>query len=284
MQNRRDFLKTLPLVPGTLMLAVLPQKESYGASLLQKEAGIQLWTLRNEMQNNVDETLKAVSALGYKSIETYGFDGGFYGREAVEFSRFCNALGLTIHSSHSGISDSTAAAWSGKAAEAGLSFLILPSMMGRPEKSLDDFRRTADEMNRIGEACLKNGIRFGYHNHDFEFREMEGKLPYEILLQNTDPKLVSFQMDIYWVIKGGQDPYMYFDKYPGRFTTWHMKDLATDGKSCIVGNGRIDFRNLLEKAGQAGLERVFVEQEHYDEGAPLHCAGKSLNYIKKHLF
>lgn len=284
MQTRRDFLKNIPLVSGTVMMTQLSTNEAFGSNFLIKEAGIQLWTLRDDMQKNVDETLRKVAELGYKSLETYGFDGNFYGKKAREFSDFCRGLGMNVHSSHTGITADTAALFANLAAEAGLSFLVLPSMMGRPEKSLDDFKKTAEEMNVIGEQCLKSGIRFAYHNHDFEFRPMEGKLPYDILLQYTDPKLVSFQMDLYWVTRAGHDPFKYFDRHPGRFTTWHIKDMAVDGKSCIVGNGRIDFKNLLEKAGQAGLERLFVEQEQYDEGTPLYCAGKSLQYIQKKLF
>lgn len=284
MQTRRDFLKNIPLVSGTVMMTQLSTNEAFGSNFLIKEAGIQLWTLRDDMQKNVNETLRKVAELGYKSLETYGFDGNFYGKKAREFSDFCRGLGMNVHSSHTGITVDTAASFANQAAEAGLSFLVLPSMMGRPEKSLDDFKKTAEEMNVIGEQCLKSGIRFAYHNHDFEFRTMEGKLPYDILLQYTDPKLVSFQMDLYWVTRAGHDPFKYFDLHPGRFTTWHIKDMAVDGKSCIVGNGRIDFKNLLEKAGQAGLERLFVEQEQYDEGTPLYCAGKSLQYIQKKLF
>ncbi len=284
MQTRRDFLRSIPLLPGSLMLTVLPGQSALAANTWKKEAAIQLWTLRNEMAKDVQATITEVSRLGYKAIETYGFDGGFYGRDAREFSRFCADRGLAIFSSHSGITRENAAAFAEKAASAGLEFLILPSMMGRPEKSLDDFKRTADEMNAMGEQCLRHGLRFAYHNHDFEFRPLEGRLPYDVLLQYTDPKLVSFQLDIYWIIKAGKDPFWYFDKHPGRFTTWHVKDLATDGKSCIVGNGRIDFKNLLEKAAQSGVEKLIVEQEQYDEGTPLYCAGKSLAYINKHLF
>ena len=284
MQSRRDFFKTIPVLSGTLMMAMGASRESFAAVTLEKEAGLQLWTVRYDIQKDVKSTLKAVSELGYKSIETYGFDGAFYGEESKEFSRFCNDLGLTIHSSHTGITAENASEYAEKAATAGLSFLVLPSMMGRPTERLDHFKRTAAEMNIIGERCLQHGIRFGYHNHDFEFKTTDGKLPYEVLLEETDPRLVSFQVDLYWMIKAGQDPFRYFENHPGRFSLWHVKDMSTDGKSCIVGNGRIDYRLLFKKAAMAGLERVFVEQEQYDEGTPLYCAGQSLKYINKRLF
>jgi sugar phosphate isomerase/epimerase len=128
-------------------------------------------------------------------------------------------LGMSIISTHSGISEENASAYATQAAEAGLKHIVLPSFNGRPEASIDDFKIAAAEMNQIGEITRKSGITFGYHNHDFEFREKEGKLPYDILLSETDPELVSFQMDIFWVKKGGQDPLAYFKKHPGRFRT-----------------------------------------------------------------
>jgi sugar phosphate isomerase/epimerase len=112
---------------------------------------------------------------------------------------------------------------------------------------------------------------------------MEGKLPYDILLAETDPALVTFQMDIFWVLKGGQDPLQYFENHPGRFHTWHIKDMGNDGESCIVGNGKIKFKDLLAQSKKAGLKRIFVEQEQYSEGTPIYCVEQSYKYIQKHL-
>jgi sugar phosphate isomerase/epimerase len=138
-------------------------------------------------------------------------------------------------------------------------------------------------MNQIGEITKKAGITFGYHNHNFEFQLMEGKLPYDILLAETDPGLVTFQMDIFWVIKGGQKSEQYFENHPGRFQLWHIKDMGNDGESCIVGNGRIGFRDLMKLSKKAGLKRIIYEQESYSEGTPLFCAEQSYKYIQKHL-
>ena len=281
MKTRREFLQTLSLVSGGILAS-----HSLGASArsgLKKEAGIQLWTLRDTIGTDLKGTLTALSKFGYTSIEAFGFDGSFFGRSAAEFRDFCAGLGISIHSSHTGITASNAASYAESAAIAGLEFLVLPSMMGRPESTPDDFRRLAEEMNQIGKICLEHGIRFGYHNHGFEFKPIDGQLPYDILLSSTDPKLVSFQPDIFWIKKGGQDPLTYFEKHPGRFSTWHIKDMGPDGESCIVGNGNIDFKNLLKHANTAGLERIFVEQEAYSEGSPIFCAGQSLKYIQSHL-
>jgi sugar phosphate isomerase/epimerase len=281
MKTRREFLQTLSLVSGGIMVS--NSVSGAGRSRLKKETGIQLWTLRDAIDTDLNGTLTALGKMGYTSIETFGFDGNFYGRPAAEFRDFCAAQGISIHSTHTGITASNAASYAENAAKAGLEFLVLPSMMGRPESTLDDFKRLAEEMNQIGKSCLEHGIRFGYHNHGFEFKAIDGQLPYDILLNNTDPKLVSFQLDIFWIIKGGQNPVDYFEKHPGRFTSWHMKDMGRDGESCIVGNGSIDFKSLLKHAKTAGLERIFVEQEAYSEGSPIYCAGQSLKYIQSHL-
>jgi len=195
----------------------------------------------------------------------------------------CADLGMVISSTHTGITAENAMMYTEKAAEAGLEYLVLPSFMGRPEKSLDDFKKVAAEMNKIGEITKKAGIQFGYHNHNFEFRPMEGKLPYDVLLAETDPGLVTFEMDIFWVVKGGQDPIQYFEKHPGRFKLWHIKDMGNDGETCIVGNGRIKFADLLKHSKKAGLKQIVYEQEQYSEGTPMFCAEQSFKYIQKHL-
>lgn len=281
MATRRDFLKNITMVSGAFAASSV-QAGSVVKNRKMK-TGIQLWTLRDIIDADLTGTLKALSKIGYNSLEPYGFDGSFYTHTASDFRKICNDLGMEITSTHCGITADNASLFADKAAEAGLEYLILPSFYGRPEKTLDDFKKVAHEMNLIGETTKKAGIKFGYHNHNFEFQPMEGKLPYVTLLQETNPELVSFQMDLFWVIKGGQDPLSYFEKHPGRFQTWHLKDMAMDGDSCIVGNGRIQFRELMKHAKAAGLKRIFVEQEQYSEGTPMHCAEQSFRYIQKHL-
>lgn len=281
MTTRRDFLKNL-----TLLGAVAASSTTATALPLagkKMKPAIQLWSVRDAIATDLRGTLETLSKFGYRQLEPYGFNGQFFSIEAGEFKNICKDLGMSILSTHSGITAENAPAYAAQAAEAGLKYIVLPSFNGRPEASLDDFKKAADEMNRIGEITRKSGVSFGYHNHDFEFREKEGKLPYDILLTETDPGLVSFQMDIFWVIKGGQDPKAYFEKHPGRFSTWHLKDMGNDGESCIIGNGKIKFKELLTLAKTAGLQELIYEQEQYSEGTSLHCAGESLKYIKRHL-
>jgi sugar phosphate isomerase/epimerase len=282
MATRRDFIKNITLVSGVLAASSL-QAESEAAKGRKMKIGLQLWTVRDVINSDLSGTLTSLSKFGYNSLEPFGFDGTFFGKTAGEFRKMCNDLGMDITSTHTGISAANAAEYAEKGAEAGLEYLILPSFSGRPEKTIDDYKVVAQEMNQIGEITKKSGIKFAYHNHNHEFKPIDGKVPYDILLAETDPALVSFEMDIFWVVKGGKDPVQYFKNHPGRFQTWHLKDMGNDGDSCIVGNGKINFKDLLKHSKKAGLKRFFVEQEQYAEGTPIYCAEQSCKYIQKHL-
>lgn len=282
MSTRRNFLKSITLVSGVLATSSL-QAESKPGKGKKMKTGIQLWTVRDVIDKDLTGTLSSLSKIGYTSLEPYGFDGNFYNHSAKEFRKMCNDMGMDITSTHSGITASNAKEYTEKAAEAGLQYLVLPSFSGRPEKTLDDFKKVAHEMNQIGEITKKAGIAFGYHNHNYEFQLLEGKLPYDTLLAETDPGLVTFEMDIFWVVKGGQDPLKYFNTHPGRFKLWHVKDMGNDGESCIIGNGHIKFQDLLKQAKKAGLKEIVYEQEQYSEGTSIYCAEQSYKYIQKHL-
>lgn len=246
----------------------------------KKKIGIQLWTLRDVINTDLIGTLTSLSKFGYNSIEPFGFDGSFYGQPAKDFRKLCNDLGMDITSTHCGINLENAQLFTEKAVEAGLEYLVLPSFSGRPEKTLDDFKKVAHEMNLIGEITKKAGITFGYHNHNFEFQPMEGKLPYNTLLAEPIHLVWTFQMDIYWVIKGGQKPEQYFENHPGRFQLWHVKDMGNDGESCIVGNGHINFKELIKQSKKAGLKRIVYEREAYSEGTPYSVLNRVLNTFK----
>ncbi len=282
MATRRDFLKNITLVSGVIAASSV-QAESEVVKNKNMKSGIQLYTLRDAINSDLQGTLAAVSKIGFTSVESYGFNGNFYGHSAKDFRNMCDDLGMVITSTHTGITAANASEYAEKAVEAGLEYLILPSFSGRPDKTIDDYKTVAQEMNQIGEKTKKSGIKFGYHNHNHEFRIIEGKLPYDVLLAETDPALVTFEMDIYWIVKGGQDPVQYFDKHPGRFQLWHVKDMANDGESCIIGNGHIHFNDLVKQSKNAGLKRIIYEQEQYSEGTPIYCAEQSYKYIQKHL-
>ena len=206
----------------------------------------------------------------------------FWGMSNTDFKKYMDELGMTIVSSHCDINKD----FEKKAAEAaaiGMKYLICPYK--GPQKSLDDFKKFADEFNQKGEICKKNGIRFAYHNHDYSFKEMDGQLPQDVMMKNTDPSLVDFEMDMYWVVAGGQDPEAWLKKYKNRFRLCHVKDRtkgATEAAdTCTLGEGSIDYPKILKTAKENGTEYFIVEQEKYTGTTPLKAAEMDAEYMKK---
>ena len=226
--------------------------------------------------------LKQVSSFGYKQIESYeGKDGMFWGMSNTDFKKYMDELGMTIVSSHCDINKD----FEKKAAEAaaiGMKYLICPYK--GPQKKLDDFKKFADEFNQKGEICKKNGIRFAYHNHDYTFKELEGQLPQDLLMTSTDPSLVDFELDMYWVVAGEQDPETWLKKYKNRFRLCHVKDRtkgATEAAdTCTLGEGSIDYSKILKTAKENGMEYFIVEQEKYTGTTPLKAAEVDAAYMK----
>jgi sugar phosphate isomerase/epimerase len=169
------------------------------------------------------------------------------------------------------------------AVDAGLKYVIHPWMKGG---DMNVFKKMAENLNKYGEKFRKAGIRYGYHNHSFEFEAKDGVLPYDVLLQGTDPDLVIFEMDLFWITKGGHDPWEYFAKYPGRFEIWHVKDMkgTADRDMTEVGNGVIDFKKIFHLKDQAGMKYYFVEQDTCKDHTPLESVKISLDYLKKKNF
>jgi sugar phosphate isomerase/epimerase len=171
-----------------------------------------------------------------------------------------------------------------EAAEIGMQYLLC-AYLG-PQKTIDDFKKFAETFNQRGEVCRKNGIKFGYHNHDYGFVQLEGQYPQDVLMQNTDKGLVDFEMDIYWVVTAGQDPIAWFNKYPDRFKLCHVKDrkkgapLSDRDASVILGTGDIDFNKILKEADAKGMKYYIVEQEAYENTTPLDAAKADAEYLK----
>lgn len=284
MTTRREFFQSLKLLSLGLFLPGFPGRPSgEDRAKEKKELGAQLWSVRDVINTNLNGTLEALSRMGFSGIEPYGFDGNFYGVPARDFKNLCDSLDLKIYGTHTGITMENARTYAETAADIGMGFLVLPSFGGRPTNSINDFKATADEMNRIGEVCKEFGVRFAYHNHDFELRKIGEVLPYDILLQETEAGLVSFQADTYFFAKMGLDPIPFFERNPGRFSMLHVKDLDFSGQSCIIGNGIIDFKTVVAASRKAGVELLIYEQEECSGGTSLHCAEQSLRYIHTHL-
>lgn len=279
MTNRRAFLKTAGMAAG----AFLPLSKILAAYKPLHDFGLQLYTVKEDIAKDPKAVLKQIASYGYTQVESFeGGQGMFWGMSAKEFKQYVGDLGMTIISSHCDISKN----FEQKAADAasiGMKYLICPYK--GPQKSIDDFKRFADEFNKCGEICKKNGIRFAYHNHDYSFKAVDGQIPQDVMLQNTDPSLVDFEMDIYWVVTAGVDPLAYLAKYKNRFHLCHVKDrkkgASAEFASCILGNGSIDYPSLLKKTKQYGMKYFIVEQEAFEEGSPMECAKADAAYMKK---
>lgn len=278
--DRRKFLQTSSVAAAGMMM--LPSMVEAGRK--KKNIGLQLYTLRDVIMQDVKGTLSAVAAMGYNEVETFGYNNGnLFGMPVAEFRKYMDGLGVNIVSGHYGI-DQAATNWEKCCEDAklmGQSFVVVPWLEKKYYSSLSELHKTCDVLNRAGEIANKYKLRMGYHNHAFEFDQVEGKVMFDVMLEKLDPKLVMIEMDIYWVVRAGQDPAKYFEKHPGRFQLWHVKDMdKTDPtRNADVGTGSIDFTKLFAKAKQAGLKKFFVEQESYPS-TPLESTKKSIDYLK----
>lgn len=237
--------------------------------------GLQLYTVRSLMAEDVGRTLETVAGVGYREVEF----AGYYDRQPADLRAALDRLGLTAPSTHVGLGPlrDRLAEILDEAATLGHRYVVLPSLPAGERETLDDYRRLADEMNRIGEACRAADVQFGYHNHAFEFERIDGEVPFDVLLAHTDPELVAIELDIFWILDGGEDPLAYFEAHPGRFHLCHVKDRTVDGEMVDVGAGVIDFPGIFGRAEQAGLVHYFVE--HDEPGDPVASIRASYQYL-----
>ncbi len=285
--KRREFIKTTGMITSGLALSnYLSACGSAPASNdISQNFGLQLYTLRDVMPTDPKGTLKQVASFGYKQIEGYEHNGMsmFWGMKNTEFKKLMDDLGMKMISSHCNINQDFERK-AAEAAEIGMQYLLC-AYLG-PQKTIDDFKKFAETFNQRGEVCRKNGIKFGYHNHDYGFVQLEGQYPQDVLMQNTDKGLVDFEMDIYWVVTAGQDPIAWFNKYPDRFKLCHVKDrkkgapLSDRDASVILGTGDIDFNKILKEADAKGMKYYIVEQEAYENTTPLDAAKADAEYLK----
>lgn len=227
---------------------------------IQIPIGLQLYTVRHLMAEGVEKTLHLVSTAGYSHVEL----AGHYNKPAAELRRMLDREGLSAPSTHILLDDLNESFDKvlADAIELGNRYVVLPNLREHQRTSIDDYKRLADKMNLWAEACQKSGLQFAYHNHDYEFRVLDREVPYDILLNRTDPSTVLLQLDLYWAIKAGKDPVKMFAEFPGRFPLWHVKDMAKDGSIADVGAGVIDFRRIFAATELAGLRYSFIEHDN----------------------
>lgn len=252
----------------------------------EKEIGIQLWSVREAMKTDAAGTIAQLGQMGYKFVEAASYnDGKFYGMEPTEFKALLEQNGMTMKGSHTGINlpkegewDQAMAWWDQCIAahkEAGVEWIVKPSMGAESYRSLDTLKMYCDYYNVVGEKCNEAGIRFGYHNHAHEFdTELDGHIFYDFLVENTDPEKVMFELDLYWIQEGGKNAVDYFNKYPGRFELFHVKDVEELGAS-----GKMDFKPAFDMAEKAGMKNYIVEVERYNF-EPIVSVQKSIEFLQ----
>ena len=229
-----------------------------------KDIGLQLYTLRDSINKDLQGTLASISAIGYTWLEAAGYsDGKFYGLNPLEFKRIAEDLGMRLISSHATFNPEKQQQAIDAHSELGVKYLVYPVSPFGDKETKDNFSRNALRLNEIGEACRLSGLKFGYHNHAFEFAKIEDTTGFDLLLTLTDPKLVCFESDIYWMVYAGADPADYFRKYPGRFELWHVKDMEDNPEKDFapVGTGIIGFKSIFRQQERAGMAYFFVEQD-----------------------
>lgn len=262
--------------------AILPSMEFKPPN---KKTGLILYTVRQDMDKDLDGTLKAVADMGYNWIEAANYSNGlFYKLKPVEFRKKVQSFGMKFLSSHNGgLNTLNIDQVVADCSEAGLKYVVLPSLPGDWGKSLDGYKQAADFFNIAGAKCKKAGMKFGFHNHTAEFKTIDNQIPYDILVKNTDPKSVVFELDLCWITAGGQSAVEYINKYPGRYELWHMKDMGTDKRDATMGEGTIDFKPIYALAKKSGMKYWFVEQDNCKTHAPLESAKISRDFLLKNI-
>jgi sugar phosphate isomerase/epimerase len=294
MASRRAFVKSAALLSaGALVSPALL------AAAPKQYIGLQLYTVRDAMQQDPAGTLAKVAQLGYNSVEgaTYTGSQKFYGMEPAAFAKVLKQNGLLMPSSHYMLGEALnngqptqgtiLHGWDkavDDAAQAGAKYMVCAYLLDSERGTLDHYKQVAAHLNKAGERCKKAGIQLCYHNHDFEFMAQGGQLPYDILLKETDKQLLKMELDLYWATKAGHDPLALFKAHPGRFPLWHVKDMDKTEKKDFteVGNGVIDFKKIFAARQLAGMQYFFVEQDR-TPGDPFVSIKQSIGYIKKAL-
>ncbi len=293
-KNRREFLRLSALLAAGAALPIYAcgptarqTQEGENTTTTDRAPlpafGIQLYTLKEQMAQNPKVVLNELSTYGYKELESFeGPSGMFWGMSNTDFKKYVEDLGMTLVASHCKMGEGFEEK-AEQAAAIGMKYLISPWI--GPQDTLEAYKRYADEFNRHGEICRKHGIRFAYHNHEYSFKEHDSQIPHDLLLSNTNPELVDFEMDIYWVVTAGADPERYLREHPGRFRLCHIKDRLKNSSerdaSTLLGTGSIDYTSILNTARANGMEHFIVEQERFDNTTPLESAKTGADYLKQ---
>lgn len=252
--NRREMLTaTAGLVAATSFVGTANAQT-------KRVPGVQLYTVRDSMATDVEKTLQAIAGIGYREVEF----AGYFTRTAGEIREMLARYGLSSPSTH--VNGETVQKnpdpFVELAAEVGHDYVTIAYMQPENRQTIDDYKRWAEVANRLGEACRQNGMRAAYHNHDFEFQPIDGVVPFDILLNETDADLLDFEVDFFWVAEAGRDIREVLAMAPERMTMSHIKDRNVAGHMVSVGDGEIDFAGILGDPVGASIKHCFVEHDN----------------------
>jgi sugar phosphate isomerase/epimerase len=277
--NRRHFVNRLTLAAAGGLSLYNPNAFAAGKRKLSK-IGAQLYTVRRELEKDFEGTLRKVAALGYREVEF----AGYFKQKPAEVKALLKHLKLDAPAAHVQLSElrGDLRPLLDAAHTIGHKYLLLAWTPPEERGTLDQYRRLADLCNESGARMLREGVQFAYHNHDFEFTPLEGQVPYDLLLERTDPRLVKCEMDLYWAVKGGASPVEYFQRHPGRFHLLHVKDMDSTPRRFFadVGKGRIDFKPIFAQSSKAGVRHYFVENDE-PAGSPFDSLRVSFDYLRQ---
>ncbi len=279
--KRREFIQNAAFATaGALSIPSLLYAEKK-----KKEIGLQLYTLRDTIVKNPKADLEKIASYGYGKLETFGYgDGKIFGMPVAEFGSFVKGLDMKVVSGHYGLDIVKSDGWEKALRDAkalGQEFVVLPWLNDTDRKSIDDYKKICELLNKAGEKSKSYGLRMNYHNHAFEFETLDNQIPFDVMLAELDPKYVGMEMDIFWVVNAGRDPLAYFSKYPGRFEQWHVKDMDKSDRmrNADIGAGTIDWKPIFAQAKKSGMKHFYIEQETYP-GAPIDSVNASIQYLK----
>jgi sugar phosphate isomerase/epimerase len=292
--KRRIFIKSITALGAITSLPI------HGFSMLGKpkyKMGLQLYTVHGDMMKDAIATLNAAQGMGYQDFEVFGFDsekGTFYGYKSLEFRKILDNLQISVSSGHFGFSpyldksDDELKRFVDQcingARTLGMKYITWP-WLAPEQRTMDNFKLLSEKLNIIGEQVTSAGLGFAYHNHGFEFKDFDGKNGFETILKETDPELVKLEMDMYWVLRSSKyTPKDLVRNQPGRFVMWHIKDMDKVSRDYTeLGNGSIDYAEILPDPNKSGLEFYYLEQGGNYAHSPMKSIADSATYFKKHL-
>lgn len=292
--NRRKFVATTGIL-GVAAFLPLSSYSMFGKAKFKM--GLQLYTVNDDMNKDVIGTLKAAKTMGYEDFETFGFNGEkgtFYGYKSTDFKKILEDLQTTASSGHYGFasyldqSDDALKRFVDQCIEGAraleMKYITWP-WLAPEQRTMDNYKLMAEKLNVIGEQVTAANLGFAYHNHGFEFEDHNGENGFDIILNETDASLVKLQMDMYWVIRSSElSPKELVKNQPGRYVMWHIKDMDKVTKDYTeLGNGSIDYAEVLPDPDESGLEFYYLEQGGNYAHSPMKSVADSADYFKKHL-